>query len=114
MENNCILNALKSLRENVDKVDNKVLKDNEKNVVAGMIDKLTIYYVNTYNNLVAHARGRDLFDVTVHLSCKMTDLIVKINDVIRGKADVYGVVNDIYKEINYDASKEQFKRKRLI
>ncbi len=111
MNNNCILNALSSLRDSVDKTD---LKENDKNVMRGMIDRLTMYYVNTYNNLVSHPRGRNDYDVTIHLSCKMTDLIVMINNALNGRSDVYGVVNAIYKEINYDANKGQFKRKRLI
>ena len=111
MENNCILNALRSLQASVDKTN---LKDSDKNVVKGMIDKLMIYYNNQYNSIVAHARGRDIYTATNQLSCKMTDLIVMINDVVRYRADVYSVVNAIYKEINYDADKGQFKRKRLI
>ena len=111
MGNESILNALKSLHGAVDKTD---LTEKDKIVMKGMIDKLTMYYTNKYNYIVAHSGGRDVYSLTLNLSSKMVDLIVMINDVLRSRADVYGVVNAIYKEINYDASKGQFKRIRLI
>lgn len=112
MEKDIITNALMALR-NV--VDNLTLNINEKNILQILMEKLMTYYKNQCIEIENHKEDKKIYiSKKARLVSEMTDYIVSLNDAINGKNDIVGIVNIIYKEINYDEKKGVFKRKRLI
>ena len=110
MEKDTIIKTFNVLRV---KVFNSSLTDSEKNAVKLLIDKLEVYYLKQYSD-VFECKPKDRSVRKEALFCSSyTDHVVAINDTINRLYDVYGIVNTIYKDINYDEKKGRFKIKRL-
>ncbi len=107
-------NTMKALERLSDSVIASTLDDGEKNALLKLIKIIIIFYDNKYKEIEHNNRDGQEYLRLSKLTSIVTDYIVTINDTIKGKNDVFLIVNMIYKEINYDNSKGKFKRKRLI
>ena len=110
MENDTITRALMALES---EVDDSNLKLEEKDALKRLIDKLLFFYKDHYNEIMKYDSHTIQKKMTI-LTGLMTDYIVSINDTIVGKNDAYCIINMIFKEINYDDGKGQFKKRRHI
>ena len=105
------IKVLTKLSENV---MTSTLNKSEKNALVKLIKIIIIFYDNKYKEIEHNnINGQDILKLA-KLTSIVTDYIVTINDTIKGKNDAFSIINIIYKEINYDNNKGQFKRKRLI
>ena len=109
MVNDNITRALVALHMEINQSN---LGENEKAALNHLVDKLIVFYVNHYNEIMKYDENIKDRKMTI-LTTLMTDYIVSINDTVEGKNDAFCISNMIYKDINYDDGKGQFKKKRI-